>query len=142
MSWSVWNFSGSKRFNFPFSKEANGGALWKKAFLKISQNLQENTCASVVFNKIAGLRSELLLKKRLWHRSFPVNFVKFLRRPFSQNTTGWLLLRFVMPSDFVTLLQIFIIRLSVRKCFVLIFIAIIINPYSLQYSRPSKSNLI
>ena len=26
--------------------------------------------------------SPTLLKKRLWHRCFPVNFVKFLRTPF------------------------------------------------------------
>ena len=32
-----------------------------------------------------------LLKKRLWHRCFPVNFAKFLRTPFSQNTSGRLL---------------------------------------------------
>ena len=34
-----------------------------------------------------------LLKKRLWHRCFPVNFAKFLRTPFSQNTSGRLLLQ-------------------------------------------------
>ena len=28
------------------------------------------------------LRPSTLLKKRLWHRCFPVNFVKFLRTPF------------------------------------------------------------
>ena len=33
-----------------------------------------------------------LLKKRLWHRCFFVNFVKFLRIPFLQNTSGPLLL--------------------------------------------------
>ena len=33
-----------------------------------------------------------LLKKRLWHRCFPVNFAKFLRTPFLQNTSGLLLL--------------------------------------------------
>ena len=33
-----------------------------------------------------------LVKKRLWHRCFPVNFVKFLRTPFLQNTSGRLLL--------------------------------------------------
>ena len=33
-----------------------------------------------------------LLKKRLWHRCAPVNFAKFLRTPFLQNTSGWLLL--------------------------------------------------
>ena len=29
---------------FSFSETATGGALWKKVFLKISQNSQENTC--------------------------------------------------------------------------------------------------
>ena len=31
--------------------------------------------------------SPTLLKKRPWHRCFPENFVKFLRTPFSQNTS-------------------------------------------------------
>ena len=30
-------------------------------------------CQSFFFNKVAGLRPANLLKKRLWHRSFPVN---------------------------------------------------------------------
>ena len=29
---------------------------------------------SLFFNKVAGLRSATLFKKRLWHRCFPVNF--------------------------------------------------------------------
>ena len=29
-----------------------------------------------------------LLKKRLWHRYFPVNLAKFLRTPFLQKTSG------------------------------------------------------
>ena len=33
-----------------------------------------------------------LLKKRLWHRCFPVNFVKFLKTLFLQNTSRRLLL--------------------------------------------------
>ena len=53
----------------------------KKVFLEISQNSQKNTCASLFFNKVAG-RPATLLKKRLWHWCFPVNFVKFLRKPF------------------------------------------------------------
>ena len=44
------------------------------------------------FNKIAGLRAATLLKKKLWHRCFPVNSAKFLRTPFLQNTFGRLLL--------------------------------------------------
>ena len=33
-----------------------------------------------------------LLKKRLWHKCFPVNFVKFLRTPFLSEHLWWLLL--------------------------------------------------
>ena len=38
-------------------------------------NQKYSTCAW-------GLEPATLLKKRLWHRCFPVNFVKFLRTPF------------------------------------------------------------
>ena len=48
-----------------------------------------------LFNKVTGLRPVTLLKKRLWHRCFPVNFAKFLRTPFLQNTSGRLLLSFI-----------------------------------------------
>ena len=37
------------------SEAATKGALWKEVFLEISQNSQENTCARVSFNKVAGL---------------------------------------------------------------------------------------
>ena len=37
------------------------------------------------------LRPATLLKKRLWHRCFPVNFVKFLRTPFFAEHIWWLL---------------------------------------------------
>ena len=50
-------------------------------------------CQGLFFNKVAGLRPATLLKKRLWHRCFPVNFVKFLRASFLQNTSGRLLLK-------------------------------------------------
>ena len=50
--------------------------------------------------KTAGLRLATLLKKSLWHRCFPVNFAKFLRIPFLQNTSGQLLLllKFLVKS--------------------------------------------
>ena len=38
-----------------------------------------------------------LVKKRLWHRCFPVNFAKVLRTPFLQNTSRRLLLNWVHP---------------------------------------------
>ena len=46
------------------------------------QNSHENTCARASFLiKLQGLSPETLLKKRLWHRCFPVNFAIFLRTP-------------------------------------------------------------
>ena len=39
-------------------------------------------CQSLLYNKVAGLRPATLLQKRLLHRSFPVNFAKFLRTTF------------------------------------------------------------
>ena len=66
----------------------------KKGVFEISQNLQENTlCQSLFFNKVAGLRSAILWKKRRWYRCFPLNSVKFLRTPFLQNNSGRLLLK-------------------------------------------------
>ena len=44
------------------------------------------------FNEAAGLRPASLLKKRIWYRCFPVNFVKFPRTAFLQNTSERLLL--------------------------------------------------
>ena len=44
-----------------------------------------------------------LLKKRLWHKCFPVNFTKFLRPPFLKNTSGWLLLEFILTMVDYTL---------------------------------------
>ena len=42
----------------------------------------KHLCQSLFFNKVAGLRPATLLKKRLWHRCFPVKFAKFLRTLF------------------------------------------------------------
>ena len=54
---------------------------------------RKHLCQSLFFNKVAGLRPATLLKKRLWRRYFPVNFAKFLRTSFLQNTSGRLLLQ-------------------------------------------------
>ena len=37
---------------------------------------------SLFFNKVADLRPATLLKKRLWHRCFPMDFAKFLKALF------------------------------------------------------------
>ena len=55
----------------------------------------KHLCQGLLFNKVAGqARPATLLKKSLWHRCFPVNFAKFLRTPFLQNTSVRLLLKF------------------------------------------------
>ena len=64
---------------------------FKKVFLEISQNSQENTCQGLFFNKVEGLRPATLFKKRLWHRYFPVNFAKFLSISFLYNISEQLL---------------------------------------------------
>ena len=52
----------------------------------------KHVCKSLFLNKFAGRKPATLLKKRLWHRCFPVNFAKFLRTPFCsvkiQNNSG------------------------------------------------------
>ena len=37
----------------------------------------KHLCQSLFFNKPAGIRPVSALKKRPWHRCFPVNFEKF-----------------------------------------------------------------
>ena len=44
------------------------------------------------FQEYTIVRSSFFIKKRLWHRCFPLNFAKFLRTPFLQNTSGRLFL--------------------------------------------------
>ena len=63
-------------------------------FLKISQNLQESTC---VRGSVSEARSATLLKKRLRHRCFPVNFAKFLSTFFIEHLL-WLLLSLLNVS--------------------------------------------
>ena len=54
---------------------------------------------SFFFSKVAGLRLATLLKKRPWHRCFPLDFSKFLRTPFLPNTFAGLLLYRVTTVD-------------------------------------------
>ena len=62
----------------------------RRCYMKIGvlKNFAKFTPVPVFLNKVTGLRTETLIKKRLWHKCFPVNFAKFLRTPFLQNTSG------------------------------------------------------
>ena len=75
-------------------KQSPGGVLWKRFLKNFTKFTGKHLCQSLFFNKVAGLRSATLLKKRLWHRYFPVNFAKFLKTPFFTEHL-WLLLLYL-----------------------------------------------
>ena len=100
----------------------------KKAVLRnFTKFTEKHLCQRLFFNKLQA--SGLLLKKRLWHRCFPVNFAKFLSKTFLQKASGRLLL-FLLPGylhreilfNFSTLLcsvnfqSILITRFSFQRC--------------------------
>ena len=58
---------------------SRGRCSIEKVFLKISQNSQEITCVRASFLIEFQASPATLLKKRLWHRCFPMNFETFLR---------------------------------------------------------------
>ena len=89
----------SKKFTFSrLLRSSHWTCSYKKVFLGILQNLQENTSPRVSFfnrESLFRLRAATLLsfiKKRLWHRCFPKNSGKFLSKPFLQNTSELLIL--------------------------------------------------
>ena len=63
--------------------------FYKKGVLEnFTKFTEKHQCQSLFFNKVVNHRPATLLKKRLWHRCFPVNFLKFARTAFLQNTSG------------------------------------------------------
>ena len=61
-----------------------------------------------LFNKVVGPKTWNLIKKRLQHWCFPVNFALFFKKLYLQNTFGWLLL-LIPPfqSRFYSLITLF-----------------------------------
>ena len=87
-NWSEFNCNLRK---FCFQKLLPGGVLSKSVLKYFWKFTRKHLCQSLFLiklhasDKVSGLRRTTLFKKRLWHRYFPVNFVKFLRTPFWQN---------------------------------------------------------
>ena len=95
----IWKVNADK-FTFSSAEAVPQRSSVRKVFLEISQNSPENVCARVSFLiKLQGLKPATLLKKRLWHRCFPVNFAKFLRTPFLIEHLWWLLLVVLKPEN-------------------------------------------
>ena len=101
------------------SRSTHPEVFFKKCLLKnLAKLTGKQLCQSLFFNNVEGLRSATLLKKRLWHKCFPVNFVKrpatlikkrlwhrcffvnfveFLSTPFYKEDLWWLLLNTGIP---------------------------------------------
>ena len=71
-------------------KQSPGGALYKSCSQNFRQIHRKTPVAESFLNIVVDLRPATLLKKRLWHRCFPVNFSKFLRTPFFIEHLRWL----------------------------------------------------
>ena len=99
----------------------------KKVLLEISQKLTWKLCHSLFFNKVAGLRPANSLKKRLWHRCFPVNFVKYLK-----NTIFTVHLRAITSTSFI--FEFFLFVLSY------ILLSLQINSTPESYSEPCQTS--
>ena len=63
--------------------------FFKKGVLRNFAELTgKHLCQRLFFNKVVGLKPATLLKKRLWHKCFPVNFANFLKTTFLEYTSG------------------------------------------------------
>ena len=75
-----------------FQKQPAEVLCEKSALRNFAKFAEKKPVPEPFLKKSFRQRLATLLQKRLWHRCFPVNFVKFLRIPFSQNTSERLLL--------------------------------------------------
>ena len=70
----------------------------KSVLIDFAKFTRKHLWQSLFFNKVAGLRPATLLKTRLWHRCFPVNFAKFLKTSLLTEHLRWLPLAFQNES--------------------------------------------
>ena len=62
-------------------------SMQKGVLRNLTKFTGKHLCQSLFFYNVVG-QAWNFIKKRLWHRCFPVNFVTFLRTTFLQNTSG------------------------------------------------------
>ena len=91
VAWDINHFSmKNHRCEQPYFRSSHWRCSVTKGVLRKFAKFTGKTCARVSF-------LINFIKKSLWHRCFPVNFAKFLRTPFLQNTSGRLLLILKQP---------------------------------------------
>ena len=78
-------------------------------------------------------RPTTLLKKKLWHRYFPVNFAKFRRTTFLKNTPGRLLLNLATTCLFKSPSNIVFTMLYCKPKLDMLFQMIIVNNHPNVY---------
>ena len=102
---TVFKFHGYTVFKENY-RSSHRRCFIRKGILKnFTKFTGKHLCQSPFFNKVAGLRSATLLKKRLWHKCFPVNFVTFLSTPFLQNIFGRIFLKLSKSINFTKFLS-------------------------------------
>ena len=86
----AWN--GFEKIGFTENGVVNSKDIQRK--LNCRSSRPEVFCKKVFLASfLIKLQGWALLKQRLWHRCFPVNFVKFLRTAFFIEHLWWLLLK-------------------------------------------------
>ena len=77
----TWTNDWDKRMEEKYRSSHRRCSVDKGVLKSFTKFTGKHLCQSLFFNKVAGLR----------HSCFPVNFVKFVRTPFLQKTSEWLL---------------------------------------------------
>ena len=117
--------------NKSFIKKQPLQRFCKKGVLKKFHKIHLKTPVSEsLFNRLSGLRPASLLKKRLQHRCFQVNFAKFLRTPFLHNTSV-ISLSFISQRSFIYLFKpSFVRKMDKTHNFAIFYL---INPFYALY---------
>ena len=113
-------FSGIKLWSNKKIRSSRPDEFCKKGAFKSFTKFTENTCARVSLliklqvwdQRPAGLTPATLLKVRIWHSCFPVNFAKFLRTPFLQNTSGgcfWKILKIRCQNSYILMTKVILL---------------------------------
>ena len=122
-----WAYNKNKLQKQPLEVFCKKGVL--RNFVKFTE---KHLRQSLFFNKVAGLRPATLLKKRLWHRCFPVSFVKFLRTPFLAEHLRRLLLKLDKTLDYPEICSILIFQNRVWEQFLYHILYMIFQLYSIN----------
>ena len=78
---------------FKTQKQSPKCSMQKGVLRNFTKFTGKHLCQSLFFNKVACLTPATLLKRRLWHRCFPLSFVKRSENAFFTEHLWWLLLK-------------------------------------------------